>query len=64
MINSAERRRLESAYASPVNARAVLRRCVAGLLALLALSLSGAAGLGPDEHVLAGVSVQPAASGH
>jgi hypothetical protein len=64
VIHSAERRRLEAAYTSHVTAGAVLRRCAAGLLAVFAISLAGSVGVGQDEHVLAGVSAQPGATGH
>ena len=63
MISSAERRRLEEAYPDPVDARAVLRRCAAGLLTILALAIFAALVAGGDESLLARVSASQGASG-
>jgi hypothetical protein len=62
MVNSAERRRLESAYAAPVSPRAVLLLCAAGLLVVLAVSIAAGVTGGTDPNVMAGVSAKPAAS--
>jgi F0F1-type ATP synthase membrane subunit c/vacuolar-type H+-ATPase subunit K len=63
MVNSAERRRLESAYAAPVYPRAVLLMCAAGLLVVLAVSIAAGVVGGTDANVIAGVSERPAANG-
>jgi hypothetical protein len=62
MISSAERRRLEEAYPDPVDARAVLRRCAAGLLTVLALAILAAIVTGGEDGLLARVSASQAGS--
>ena len=62
MISPAERRRLEEAYPYPVDVRAVLRRCAAGLLAVLTVAIFAAVVGGGDEGLLARVSASQAAS--
>jgi hypothetical protein len=63
MISAAERRRLEEAYPQSVDSRAVLRRCAAGLLTILALAVFAAIVTGGDEGLLPRVSASQAASG-
>ena len=62
MINSTERARLQAAYSAGVDAPAVLRRCAAGLLAVLTISVAGALTSSNDSDLLAVVSAPPAAS--
>jgi hypothetical protein len=62
MISPAERRRLEEAYPDLVDVRPVLRRCAAGLLAVLAIAASAAIVTGGDEGLVPRVSASQAAS--
>jgi hypothetical protein len=64
MVTSAERLRLESAYATPADARPVLRACAFGLLAVLLIAVAAAVmGSDPDTDQVAGVSAPRAATG-
>ena len=52
MVTTAERRRLESAYPMPVDARPVLTVCAIGLLTVLIIAISaGILGGSPTDEV-------------
>jgi len=63
MMTSTERRRLEAQYREPINVRAELAKCAAGLLVIVAIAASS---FTDDEQdaVKAAVSAPRAASGH
>ena len=63
MVTSAERRHLESVYATPADARPVLRACALGLLAVLLIAVAAAVVGGSDSQQVAGVSAPQGASG-
>lgn len=63
MVTSAERRRLESAYPPPADARPVLRACAVGLLAVLIIAIAAVVVGGSDSGLIAGVSAQQGATG-
>ena len=63
MVTSAERRRLESAYPPPADARPVLRACAVGLLAVLIIAVAAALVGGSDSERIAGVTAPQGATG-
>ena len=63
MVTSAERRRLEAAYPTPVDAKPVLRECVVGLLTVLVIAVAALVDGGSASPLIADVSVQQGASG-
>ena len=64
MVTSAERRRLESVYATPAGARPVLRACALGLLAVLLIAIAAAVvGSDPDAEQIATISGRPVGTG-
>ena len=63
MVTSAERRQLEAAYTTPLDARPVLRTCAMGLLAVLFIAIAAAFMSSDGANVAAGVNAQQVASG-
>ena len=64
MVTSAERRPLESVYATPADARPVLRACALGLLAVLLIAIAAAVvGSDPEAEQIATISAPRAETG-
>ena len=61
MVSSKERRRLEDLYRPPLDARAALAKCAAGLLIIAGIAAIGVSASGPEGAVVA-TSEQSAAS--
>ena len=61
MVNSSERRQLESSYRSEASVRSVLATSAVGLLVVLCVSLAGAV-TSYDPSMLTAVSAQSAAT--
>ena len=62
MVTSAERRHLESVYATPADARPVLRVCALGLLAVSIIAVAAAVMGSPESAVIADVNAPQGAS--
>lgn len=62
MVSSSEKRRLLDAYREPVDARAAIAKCIAGLLIVAGIALIGVSSTA-EEPSLAAVSAARAASG-
>lgn len=61
-MTSNERSRLEAQYREPIDARAEIAKCAAGLLVIVAIAASGLAD-GQEDPLEAAVSVPRVASG-
>jgi hypothetical protein len=62
MLTSSERRSLERLYRQPIDARAVLAKCAAGLLIVTGIAAIGVATSNEDQSRTASVTGPQAAS--
>jgi hypothetical protein len=62
-MTSSERRRVEADYGGPADARVVIVKCAAGLLAVIAIAASGIISAGAEDPVRAALSVPRAVNG-
>jgi|SoiMetStandDraft_5_1073268.scaffolds.fasta_scaffold815749_1 hypothetical protein len=61
MVSSKERRRLEDLHRPPLDARAALAKCAAGLLIIVGIAAIGVVAPAPESAVIA-TNEQPAAN--
>jgi hypothetical protein len=64
MLSSSERRNVERWYRKPIDARAVIAKCAAGLFILVGIAAIGVATSNPDQSSTASITGLQAASGH
>jgi hypothetical protein len=62
MLTSSERRSLERSYRKPIDARAVIAKCAAGLIIVIGIAAIGVATSNEDSLATASITVPQAAS--
>lgn len=62
MLSSSERRALERSYREPIDARAVIAKCAAGLLIVIGIAAIGVATSNEDQSRIASITGTQAAS--
>jgi hypothetical protein len=62
MLTSSERRSLERSYGKPIDARALIAKCAAGLIIVIGIAAIGVATSNEDNLATASITVPQAAS--